>query len=127
MEGRQGTRNGQSQVWQQQQARNWRSEHHDWSQRGGYRGYRIPKDRYQGHFGSGHPFFIRDHPLSMYGGYPRFQFEGFWFSILDPWPEYWPAGWYDSDDVYIYDPGDGYYLYNRRYPQDRIAIIVSLN
>lgn len=125
--GRQENHQDQSQVWQQHRAQNWRSEHHDWPQRGGYGGYRIPENRYQGRFGSGHPFFIRDHPLTMYGGYPRFQFGGFWFSILDPWPEYWSASWYDSDDVYIYDPGDGYYLCNRRYPQDRIAITVSLN
>ncbi len=33
--------------------------------------------------------------------------------------------WYDSDDVYI-DYDDGYYLYNRRYPQIRLAITVIL-
>ena len=31
---------------------------------------------------------------------------------------------YDNDDVYVDYTGDGYYLYNRRYPQDRIAIVV---
>jgi hypothetical protein len=33
----------------------------------------------------------------------------------------------DNDDVYIEYYGDGYYLYNRRYPQERIAVIVSVN
>jgi len=32
--------------------------------------------------------------------------------LLDPWPEYWAANWYDTDDLYIgYD--NGYYLYDR--------------
>ncbi len=62
----------------------------------------------------------------MFGGYPRFQFDGFWFSVMDPWPEYWSNNWYDNDDVYISYAGDGYYLYNRRHPQDRIAISVSI-
>lgn len=114
-------------LWQDHRAHAWSSEHRDWGQRGGYRGYRIPEARYRGHFGVGHPFYIRNHPLVMYGGYPRFQFGGLWFSVLDPWPEYWSTTWYDDDDVYIDDSGDGYYLYDRRYPEDRIAITVSLN
>jgi hypothetical protein len=61
------------------------------------------------------------------GGDPRFQYGGFWFSAVDPWPEYWSANWYDNDDVYITYANDGYYLYNRRYPQDRIAISVYAN
>ena len=55
----------------------------------------------------------------MVGGYPRFQYGGFSFSVVDPWPEYWSDDWYDNDDMYIDNTGDGYYLYNRRYPQDR--------
>ena len=66
-------------------------------------------------------------PLELYGGYLRFQYDGFWFSVVDPWPEYWSDDWYDNDDVYIDYPGDGYHLYNRRYPQDRLAVSISLN
>jgi len=61
------------------------------------------------------------------GGYPRFQYGGFRFDVVDPWPEYWSDDWYDNDDVYVDYAGDGYYLYNRRYPGDRIAITVNLN
>jgi hypothetical protein len=61
------------------------------------------------------------------GGYPRFRYGGFWFSIVDPWPEYWSPDWYDNDDVYIEYAGDGYYMYDRRYPGVGIAISVSLN
>jgi hypothetical protein len=48
--------------------------------------------------------------------------------MVDPWPEYWSNNWYASDDVYVgYDDyDDGYYLYNRRYPGDAIAITVVL-
>ena len=61
------------------------------------------------------------------GGHRRFQYGGFWFGFVDPWPEYWSANWYDDDDVYVDYYGDGYYLYNRRYPGDRIAISFYLN
>ena len=44
------------------------------------------------------------------GGYPRFQYGGYWFSLVDLWPEYWSNNWYDNDDVYIDYAGDGYYL-----------------
>lgn len=58
------------------------------------------------------------------GGYPRFQYGGYWFSLIDPWPEYWANDWYESDDVYIDYVGDGYYLYNRRHPGIAIALNV---
>jgi len=63
----------------------------------------------------------------VYGGYPRFQYGGFWFGFLEPWPEYWSDNWYDSDDVYVAYSDGGYYLYNRRHPRDRIAITVYVN
>jgi hypothetical protein len=67
------------------------------------------------------------YPPRMRGGILRFQYGGFGFSVMDSWPEYWSDDWYDNDDVYIDYSGDGYYLYNRRYPQDRIAVSVNLN
>ena len=60
-------------------------------------------------------------------GIPLFQYGGFWFCVVDPWPEYWEDNWYEKDDVYIDYSGDGYYIYNQRYPRDRIAISVYLN
>ncbi len=62
---------------------------------------------------------------TMYMGYPRFLYGGYSFLLLDPWPEYWQENWYSTDDVYI-DYDDGYYLYNRRYPNVRLAITVVL-
>jgi hypothetical protein len=120
----QGDRGG---VWLRYRSRNWQAEHRSWRQRGGYSGYRIPDDRYGRYFGRNHRFRINSLPLVIVGGYPRFQYGGFWFSVVDPWPQYWSNNWYEKDDVYIDYSGDGYYMYNRRYPRDRIAISVYLN
>ena len=118
----------QQAAWEGHRAHDWKSEHRDWNQRGGYNGYRIPEDRYRDYFGPSHAFRIYSYPVVVVGGYPRFQYGGLWFSVIDPWPEYWPGDWYDNDDVYIEYYGGGYYLYNRsRYPQDRIAVSVSVN
>jgi hypothetical protein len=117
----------QREVWQQHRARDWQSEHRDWRQRGGYTGYRIPDAHYRGSFGANHWFRIHRYPMELYGGYPRFQYGGFWFGFMDPWPEYWADDWYDNDDVYVVYSEDGYYLYNRRYPRDRIAITVYVD
>jgi len=65
-------------------------------------------------------------PLIVIGGFPRFQLNGLWFSVMDPWPEYWSERWYGDDDLYIEYWGDGYYLLNRSHPRDRIAITVLL-
>jgi hypothetical protein len=114
-------------AWQQHRARSWKSEHRTWQQRGGYNGYRIPDDRFRSSFGRSHWFRIYRQPVLVVGGYPRFQYGGFWFSLVDPWPEYWAPNWYETDDVYIDYYGDGYYLYNRRRPGVRIAINVFVN
>lgn len=62
----------------------------------------------------------------VYGGNPRFQYEGYWITLLDPWPGSWSDNWYDSDDVYVDYKDDGYYMYNRRYPGLAIAISISM-
>ena len=87
----------------------------------------FPRTRYRGYFGPDHGFRMSSYPVAVVGGYPRFQYGGYSFSVVDPWPEYWSDNWYDNDDVYIDYSGDGYYLYNRRYPQDRIAFNVYAN
>src|SRR3984893_10112724 len=40
--------------WQEHRAQSWQSDHRTWEQRGGYRGYRIPDDRFRGYFGPDH-------------------------------------------------------------------------
>jgi hypothetical protein len=61
----------------------------------------------------------------LFMGFPRFQWGGFWFLLVDPWPEDWAENWYDTDDVCI-DYVDGYYLYNRRHPGVAIGITVVM-
>lgn len=112
-------------VWQDHRAKNWKHEHRGWRERGGYRGYRIPDDRFHANFGRGHWFRVRSNPIIVVNGYPRFQYGGFWFSVVDPWPEYWSRTWYETDDVYVDYVNDGYYMYNRRHPGIGIAINVS--
>ena len=113
-------------VWQQRRAHQWASEHRNWQQRGGYRGYRIPHDRYIVYFGPEHRFRVHTLPVLVVTDHPRFQYHGCWFTLVDPWPEYWSPSWYETDDVYVKYVHDGYYMYNVRHPGVGIAISVSL-
>ena len=58
----------------------------------------------------------------MVEGYSRFQYGGYWFGFVEPWPE----DWYYTDDVYVDYADGGYYLYNPYYPGVRVEIIVVL-
>ena len=104
-------------------SRNWETDHRTWSQRGGYRGYYIPQTRFYTSFGRQNYFRIGQ--PDFYDGYPRFQYGGFGFRIMDRWPEYWGSDWYESDDVSVVYEDDGYYLYNRRYPSFGISIDID--
>jgi len=109
----------------QSRANSWNSDHRTWQQRGGYNGYRVPDDRFRLYFGSNHFFRINRLPMLFVGGYPRFQYDGYWVTFMDPWPESWPPTWYETDDVYIDYTGDGYYVYDRMYPGIGIAVTIS--
>ena len=110
----------------QSRAHSWNDEHRAWSQRGGYNGYRIPDDRFRLYFGAGHFFRIGRLPMLFVGGYPRFQYDGYWVTFMDPWPEDWPPTWYETDDIYIDYVDGGYYVYDRNYPGIGIAVLISL-
>ena len=109
----------------QSRAGSWNTDHRSWQQRGGYNGYRVPEDRFRGYFGSEHFFRISRFPMLFVGGYPRFQYDGYWVTFVDPWPEDWSPNWYETDDVYIDYSDDGYYVYNREHPGVGIAVTIS--
>ncbi|MGB6483524.1 MAG: hypothetical protein WBE86_08570 [Candidatus Acidiferrales bacterium] len=81
---------------------------------------RIPDARFHSNFGRGHEFHMGN-PV-LVGGYSRFQYGGYWFGFVQPWP----AAWYYTDDVYIDYVDGGYYMYDPYYPGQRIAISVYL-
>jgi len=117
----------QQAAWRGDRAHNWQSEHRTWRERGGYNGYRVPDARFNSYYGRDHGFRIFSLPVMYVGGHRRFQYGGYWFGLDDPWPEYWSNDWYDNDDVYVDYSDGGYYLYNRSYPSDRIAVSFYLN
>jgi hypothetical protein len=81
---------------------------------------RIPDDRFRSNFGRGHNFHMGN-PV-LVSGYSRFQYGGYWFGFVQPWP----AGWYYTDDVYIDYVDGGYYMYDPYYPGARFAISVVI-
>jgi hypothetical protein len=109
----------------QSRAHSWKDDHRTWGQRGGYNGYRVPDDRFRAYFGGNHFFRIYGLPMVFVGGYPRFQYDGYWVTFMDPWPEDWPDMWYQTDDVYLDYTGDGYYLYNRSRPGPGLAVTIA--
>jgi len=109
----------------QSRAKSWSSEHQTWAQRGGYNGYRIPDARFRQYFGHDHIFRISGLPLLFVGGFPRFQYDGYWVTFVDPWPDNWPATWYETDSCYLDYTDDGYYLYDTNYPGIAIAVTIS--
>lgn len=112
--------------WDQHRARHFEAEHRSWRDRGGYRGYMVPRDDFRRRFGRNHYFRIFGLPFMEVGGYPRFQYGGLWFSMAEPYPEYWGDNWYRGDDMYVDYNDGGYYLYNRRFPgRPGVAIVIS--
>jgi len=108
-------------VWMKSRAKTWDSEHKTWVTRGGYVGYRVPDDKFTMYFGPEHTFRINSLPYRMVENEPRFQYNGYWMTVVDPWPESWSDTWYDTDDVYVrYD--NGYYLYNTKYPEVGLSL-----
>ena len=88
-----------------QQAQPAKQEQHASGNGGG----RIPADRFKANFGEQHRFrvsqgdYSRDH---------RFQYGGYWFGIVNPWP----SNWLYTQDVYVIEINGVYYLCNPMYP-----------
>jgi hypothetical protein len=110
----------------QSRATSWTTQHRTWQQRGGYNGYRIPDDRFNLYFGPSHFFRMSALPLLFVGGYPRFQYDGYWITFVDPWPEDWPPTWYETDNIYVEFVDGGYYICDQNYPGIAIAVTISM-
>jgi len=79
---------------------------------------RIPDDQFHAHFGKQHRFHIA-RPVVVDGA-PRFEYGGYTFVLVNPWP----AGWLYTDAFYI-DFIDGvYYLCDPLHPEVMIAVTV---
>jgi hypothetical protein len=84
------------------------------------RGGQIPDDKFRAHFGRQHTVVI-NRP-TIVEGQPRFQFGGYWFTIVDAWP----GGWAYTDQCYI-DYVDGeYFLFDLLHPGVRVALFVVM-
>jgi len=79
---------------------------------------RIPDDRFRASFGREHSFHVN---RSDFEGSRRFQYGGFWFNVLDPWP----AGWLYTDNVYVDYINGGYFLCDPVHPGVYISISVG--
>jgi hypothetical protein len=83
------------------------------AQGGHGRGRRIPEERYRAAFGKEHRFHVRH-------AEPRFQYGGYWFEVVQPWP----AAWVADDDCYLEEDGDEYFLVDMLHPDLRVEVIV---
>jgi hypothetical protein len=79
-------------------------------------GKSIPEARFRGSFGRDHQFRI-GHPV-MIGGQASFQFGGFWFGLVDPWP----VAWLYTDAVYVDLVEGEYVLVNVAHPEVTVAV-----
>jgi hypothetical protein len=87
--------------------------------RGG-KGGRIPDDKFRAQFGREHKF--RMSRPTIVEGQPRFQYGGYWFVIVDPWP----AVWLYTDECYIDYVDDQYYLFDVLHPGVGIVVTVVM-
>jgi hypothetical protein len=81
---------------------------------------RIPDAQFSANFGEQHTFVINQ--PTMVGGFSRFQYGGFWFGFVQPWP----AEWYYTDNVYVVFIDGGYYLCDPYYPGQQVSISVVI-
>jgi hypothetical protein len=81
---------------------------------------RIPESNFHEHFGREHHF--RFQRPQIIDGRSRFQYSGYWFELVDPWP----ADWGYDDDVYVDYEDDQYYLFDPEHSGARIVINVVL-
>jgi cytoskeletal protein RodZ len=80
---------------------------------------RIPDDRFKANFGREHSFHVSQ---ADYNNGRRFQYGGYSFGFVDPWP----SNWLYTQDVYVIEINGVYYLCNPMYPGVNIALSFTL-
>jgi flagellar motor protein MotB len=79
-------------------------------------GGRIPDDRFKAKFGEQHRFRVSQGDYRNH----RFQYGGYSFGFVDPWP----SNWLYTQDVYVVEINGVYYLCNPMYPGVNIALSI---
>jgi outer membrane biosynthesis protein TonB len=79
----------------------------------------IPDARFRASFGSSHTFHVNQSQFANGSG--RFQYGGFWFNAVNPWP----VGWLYTDAVYVDFLNGGYFLCDPFHPGVYISINVG--
>lgn len=78
-------------------------------------GGRIPDDRFKANFGREHRFRVSQ---ADYSRDRRFQYGGYWFGFVDPWP----SNWLYTQEVFVVEINGVYYLCNPMYPGVNITL-----
>lgn len=87
-------------------------------QAGNNGGGRIPADRYKANFGQQHRFRVSQGDYSN----RRFQYGGYFFGFVDPWP----SNWLYTQDVYVIEINGVYYLCNPMFPGVNLTLSFAL-
>jgi len=82
-------------------------------------GKRIPDERFHANFGRDHRFRVSEADYRRDG---RFQYGGYWFGFVQPWP----SNWLYTQDVYVVEIDGVYYLCNANYPGVNITLNVTM-
>jgi len=77
----------------------------------------IPEAKFRSSFGSGHRFHVNRSEFANGSG--RFQYGGYWFNVVQPWP----VGWLYTDEVYVDYLNGGYFLCDPVHP----GVYISVN
>jgi outer membrane biosynthesis protein TonB len=77
----------------------------------------IPEAKFRASFGSSHTFHVNRSEWASGSG--RFQYGGYWFNAVDPWP----VAWLYTDNVYVDFLNGGYFLCDPVHP----GVYISIN
>jgi outer membrane biosynthesis protein TonB len=80
----------------------------------------IPDAKFRASFGSSHTFHVNQSQFANGSG--RFQYGGFWFNAVNPWP----VGWLYTDAVYVDFLNGGYFLCDPLHPGIYLSINVAI-